>query len=210
MMLTRIFTISKICLGSSWSTRASTTAASTASLSVSSGAGTRLFSTNSPNDTRHYHSLQTSRLKDLLQSGQPLRGVVTGQYGDTDHIEMLGLIGYDFLWADAEHSSASPSDVARSIMAADCRGLPTLVRVGYGYQNTIGHIQKYLVAGAQGIILPQCESASDVQRVVCSLMNPNVTRGWMVVCMCLPNSSSSHIYNPQCALLQFALPVNTG
>jgi len=75
-------------------------------------------------------------------------------------------LGYDFLWADAEHSSASPDDIAAMILAAERRGLPTLVRVGYGYQNIIGHIQKYLVSGAQGILLPQCESKEDVERII--------------------------------------------
>lgn len=111
-----------------------------------------------------------------MHSGKPVRGVVSGQYGDTDHVEMLGLLGYDFLWADAEHSSATPADVARWIMAADNRNFPTLVRVGYEYQNIIGHLQKYLVAGAQGIILPQCESADDVQKVVEAVKFPPLGR----------------------------------
>lgn len=103
---------------------------------------------------------------------RPLTGVVTGQYRDTDHVEMLGLLGYDFLWADAEHSSATPDDVAHLILAAERRGLPTLVRIGYGYQDIVGHVQKYLVAGAQGIILPQCEAREDVERLVDAVKFP--------------------------------------
>ncbi|KAL3907678.1 MAG: hypothetical protein SGARI_003418 [Bacillariaceae sp.] len=80
---------------------------------------------------------------------------------------MLGLLGgYDFLWADCEHSSGSPDDVLNMILAAERRGMPTLVRIGYGYQNIIGHAQKFLVAGAQGILLPQCEGKADVEKVV--------------------------------------------
>ncbi len=120
------------------------------------------------------HSLQDNRLKYRLQNNLPLTGVVSGQYRDTDHIEMLGLLGYDFLWADAEHSSAGPDDVASMILAAERRGLPTLVRIGYGYQNIIGHIQKYLVSGAQGILLPQCESREDVERVVQAVKFPPI------------------------------------
>ncbi|VEU33629.1 unnamed protein product [Pseudo-nitzschia multistriata] len=85
---------------------------------------------------------------------------------------MLGLLGFDFLWADAEHSSASPDHIARMILAAERRGLPTIVRIGYGYQNIIGHIQKYLVAGAQGILLPQCESGEDVERIIQAVKFP--------------------------------------
>ncbi|KAG7373084.1 pyruvate/phosphoenolpyruvate kinase-like domain containing protein [Nitzschia inconspicua] len=114
----------------------------------------------------HTHSLSNGRLKHRLRQGLPLTGVVTGQYRDTDHVEMLGLMGYDFLWADCEHSTASPDHVLNLIVAAERRGIPTLVRIGYGYQNIIGHTQKYMVAGAQGILLPQCESRENVKRVV--------------------------------------------
>ena len=118
------------------------------------------------------HSLQDGRLKKKLRDGSPLTGVVSGQYRDTDHIEMLALLGYDFLWADAEHSSATPDHIANMILAAERRGMPTIVRIGYGYQNIIGHVQKYLVAGAQGILLPQCESREDVERIVDAVKFP--------------------------------------
>lgn len=120
------------------------------------------------------HSLQHSGLKHRLRNGLHLTGVVSGQYRDTDHVEMLGLLGYDFLWADAEHSSASPDDISAMILAAERRGLPTIVRVGYGYQNIIGHIQKYLVSGAQGILLPQCDSREDVEKVVKAVKFPPI------------------------------------
>jgi len=90
---------------------------------------------------------------------------------------MLGLLGYDFLWADAEHSSASPDHIANMMLAAERRGLPTIVRIGYGYQNIIGHVQKYLVAGAQGILLPQCESRKDVERIVEAVNSPPSVKG---------------------------------
>ena len=112
------------------------------------------------------HSLASSTLKEKLQHGHPIRGMHSTFYGDTSHVEMVALLGYDFLWAEAEHSSASPESIEKMIIAAESRGLPTIVRVGYGYQNIIGHIQKYLTSGAVGIILPQCESAEDCYKLV--------------------------------------------
>ena len=38
----------------------------------------------------------------------------------------------------------------------------------------IGHSQKFLVAGAQGIILPQCESADDVHKIVDAVKFPPI------------------------------------
>lgn len=128
-------------------------------------------------DARHIrrqHSLKDGTLKDRFRKGLPTVGVVTGLYQDTDHVEILGLLGYDFLWADAEHSSASASDMARLILAAERRGMPTLVRIGYGYQNIIGHAQKFLVAGAQGILLPQCENGDEVRQIVDAVKFPPV------------------------------------
>ena len=124
----------------------------------------------------HQHSLADSTLKQKLRSGRPTVGVVTGFHNDSDHVETIGLLGYDFLWADAEHSSANPSSIANLILAAERRGMPTLVRIGYGYQNIIGHSQKFLVAGAQGIILPQCESAEDAAKIVEAVKFPPLGR----------------------------------
>jgi 2-keto-3-deoxy-L-rhamnonate aldolase RhmA len=76
----------------------------------------------------------------LNQSNKPIKGVVTGQYRDTDHVEILGLLGYDFLWIDCEHSSGSPDHVLNLLVAAERRGLPAIVRIGYGYQNIIGYV----------------------------------------------------------------------
>lgn len=120
------------------------------------------------------HSLSNGSLRHKLCSGQPTLGVVTGFHNDTDHVETLGLLGYDFLWADAEHSTANASTVANLILAAERRGMPTLVRIGYGYHNVIGHSQKFLVAGAQGIIFPQCECADDVHKIVDAVKFPPI------------------------------------
>lgn len=148
------------------------------------------------------HSLKDGTLKRKLQNSAgstvpPVFGVVSGLYQDTDHVEMLGLLGYDFLWADAEHSSATPSDVARWILAAERRGMPTLARIGYGYQDIIGHAQKYLVAGAQGIILPQCESREDVERVVDAVKFPPIGKRGLAGdrwnAWALPGSDSSSL-----------------
>mmetsp|Transcript_33992 Transcript_33992/g.74766 ORF Transcript_33992/g.74766 Transcript_33992/m.74766 type:complete len:441 (+) Transcript_33992:69-1391(+) len=122
------------------------------------------------------HSLSDGTLRQQLRAGQPMLGCVTGIHNDTDHVEVIGLLGYDFLWADAEHSTATPATIANQIMAAERRGLPTLVRIGYGYHNIIGHSQKYLVAGAQGIILPQCESSDDVRMIVDAVKFPPLGR----------------------------------
>ncbi len=132
----------------------------------------RTYFTQSEQPSRH--SLSNNTLKQRLQSNQPLVGMHTTMFGDTSHVEQTAMLGYDFLFAEAEHSVASPESIERLIIAAERRGLPTLVRVGYGYQNIIGHIQKYLTSGAQGIILPQVESARDVELLVEAVKFPPI------------------------------------
>jgi len=143
---------------------------------TSASANPRSDESSNKHNPHHQHSLADSTLKQKLRSGRPTVGVVTGFHNDSDHVETIGLLGYDFLWADAEHSSANPSSIANLILAAERRGMPTLVRIGYGYQNIIGHSQKFLVAGAQGIILPQCESAEDAAKIVEAVKFPPLGR----------------------------------
>ena len=121
------------------------------------------------------HSLSDGSLKEKLRAGQPVSGVLTTYFGDTTHVETLGLLGFDFLWAEAEHSPAHSESIARLILAGERRGLPTLVRCAY-MKDLIGHVQKYLVAGAQGIILPQCENAADAEAVVEAVKFPPLGR----------------------------------
>ena len=105
-----------------------------------------------------------------------MNGVLTNMWGDTSHVEILGMLDYDFLWVEAEHGTPSPSDCERLYLAAERRGLPTITRVGYGQHLEPGLLQKYLVGGSQGIILPQCESALDVQRIVDAVKFPPIGR----------------------------------
>ena len=122
------------------------------------------------------HSLASSALKTKIRNGHAVSGVLTNMWGDTSHVEILGMLDYDFLWVEAEHGTPSPSDCERLYLAAERRGLPTITRVGYGQHLEPGLMQKYLVGGSQGIILPQCESGQDVQRVVDAVKFPPVGR----------------------------------
>lgn len=150
------------------------------SLSSLSSSSTPLYQQpNKRHNKFHEHSVYDGKLRKRIreEKNQPTIGAITMSYGsDTDHIEMLGLLGYDFLWADTEHSCATPESIHSFIIAAERRGMPTIVRIGYGYQNIIGHVQKYLVSGAQGILLPQCESKEDVKQLVNAVKFPPIGR----------------------------------
>lgn len=69
----------------------------------------------------------------------------------------------DFLWIDLEHSSMSPESVNGHLLAARGKRIPALVRVTH---SSLPFLKSVLDAGADGIIVPQVESAAEVQQVV--------------------------------------------
>jgi hypothetical protein len=72
---------------------------------------------------RGRHSLSASPLKELIRRGRPAIGALTDMHRDTTHVEMLGLLGYDYLWVDTEHSPGSPASCEALYLAAERRGL---------------------------------------------------------------------------------------
>ncbi|MCL1125423.1 HpcH/HpaI aldolase family protein [Shewanella surugensis] len=64
--------------------------------------------------------------------------------------EMFAYAGYDFVILDTEHLLISDDSLAHSIRAAECAGIPALVRVPNCDPARIG---KILDAGAQGIVV---------------------------------------------------------
>jgi 4-hydroxy-2-oxoheptanedioate aldolase len=103
-----------------------------------------------------------NQMKRKLKEGKPVTGVVI-QEAMTSITEMLGLLGFDYLFIDCEHSSIHPSGVAQLIMAAELRGLTPLVRPP---KNEPECMLNYLDAGAQGIIVPGLSSVQDAKRVI--------------------------------------------
>ena len=128
--------IGRICSRSGF--RSYTSAAAAATASDSSGAlGPK------------QHSLASGALKAKIRAGDAVTGVLTNMTMDTNHVEMLGLMGaFDFLWVEAEHGTPSHADCERLYLAAERRGLPTLTRIGYGEHLEPGLMQVRPLLGA--------------------------------------------------------------
>jgi 2-keto-3-deoxy-L-rhamnonate aldolase RhmA len=77
--------------------------------------------------------------------------------------------GFDFMLVDTEHGCFDPSVVAQHIQAAKDRGLCPLVRVP-GPEPA--EIKRVLDAGAQGVMVPMCQTLDEVRRVVASSKYP--------------------------------------
>ena len=99
--------------------------------------------------------------KKRLAGGEILLGTIVS-LPSPEIAEILAGLGFDWLFIDAEHGAMDSSDVQRILQAAGA-GCPALVRVPL---NDEIWIKKALDSGAQGVIVPQVNSASEAARAV--------------------------------------------
>ena len=106
--------------------------------------------------------MKKNLMKEKLQKGEIAAGVLI-QDPAPQMVEVLGLLGFDWLFIDCEHSPMSLEEVGKLVMAAELRGITPLVRVP---QNLPEIILRYLDAGAMGILIPGLETVEDAQKAV--------------------------------------------
>ncbi len=98
--------------------------------------------------------------KHNLRSGHNVWGVFM-QLPVPELVEVAALLGYDFVVLDCEHGAIGEEMAAHMIRAADAAGITPLVRVP---RNEAPTILRYLERGAQGIMVPQVNSAGEAER----------------------------------------------
>lgn len=106
--------------------------------------------------------MKKNLLKAKLSKGEVAFGAQMME-SSTGIVEILGLLGFDYLNIDCLHSPMSFETVAQLIMAAETRGLTPLVRIP---QNSPEIILRYLDAGAMGIIVADMDSPEVAQKAV--------------------------------------------
>lgn len=105
-------------------------------------------------------------LKDGLESGEPQFGAML-ETASPILIEILGELGYDWVWIDTEHKNRSPYDapwLEGLTRAAEVAGVELVVRIPSGSYPPL--IRKVLDAGIRNIILPRVETADEVEAAV--------------------------------------------
>ena len=98
--------------------------------------------------------------RQKLLSAQNVWGVFM-QLPAPELVEVSALLGYDFVVLDCEHGAIGEEMAAHMIRAADAAGITPLVRVP---RNEAPTILRYLERGAQGIMVPQVNSAAEAER----------------------------------------------
>jgi 4-hydroxy-2-oxoheptanedioate aldolase len=98
-------------------------------------------------------------LKQKLAAGETVLGVFVG-HDAPFLVEMLGYSGFDFVVLDAEHGALDPHHVEGLVRAAEVSAITPIVRVP---QNTPQIVLRYLDVGAQGVLIPWCQSAAEAR-----------------------------------------------
>lgn len=119
--------------------------------------------------------MRRSIVKAKLAAGQPVVGVSL-HLTDPQVFELVGLMGFDFIWMDMEHHFYSLETAGALMRAARVGATDILCRPAKGEFMRLGRM---LEAGAHGIMYPRCESAAEAREVVrWSKFAPLGTRGF--------------------------------
>ena len=101
-------------------------------------------------------------LKEKLQKNQPTYGPFIG-FPSPAIVEMMGWLGYDFVVIDCEHGTIDFETAEHMIRAAQLSGTTAVVRIGL---NEPKHLLRFLEAGAEGVLIPMINNASDARDVI--------------------------------------------
>jgi 2-keto-3-deoxy-L-rhamnonate aldolase RhmA len=103
--------------------------------------------------------MRENALKQKLAAGRSVVGTSLA-FPCAELVEACGLLGFDFVFIDAEHDGTDPSECRDLVRAADAVGIQSVVRVPRnGPQTILG----YLETGALSVIVPHVNTADEVR-----------------------------------------------
>jgi 4-hydroxy-2-oxoheptanedioate aldolase len=114
--------------------------------------------------------MRTNSLKRKIADGKRVCGVMI-EFNNPEMIELLGHLGYDFVFIDGQHSGVTPETARGLIRAADVTGMTSLVRVP---RNDASVILECLDAGAGGIIVPNITTRAEAEAAAAAMRYPPV------------------------------------
>jgi 2-keto-3-deoxy-L-rhamnonate aldolase RhmA len=107
-------------------------------------------------------------LKQRLKNGETVNGCWLN-LGSTITAEIVGLSGYDWVLLDLEHGAGSEKDILNQLQALEHTPAAAIVRVE-GSQRQ--RIHRVLDMGAEGIMCPRINNATDAKDVAQGLHYP--------------------------------------
>jgi 2-keto-3-deoxy-L-rhamnonate aldolase RhmA len=112
--------------------------------------------------------MRVNGLKRKLAEGKRVCGALV-EFNCPELIEILGHLGYDFVFLDGQHCGLNPENARGLIRAADLTGMTSIVRVP---RNDPAVILEYLDAGAGGIIVPNIVTRAETEAMVAAMKYP--------------------------------------
>ena len=112
--------------------------------------------------------MKKNLLKEKIKNGGVGAGCLMREPA-LNTIEILGLLGFDYINIDCQHSPMSVETVAQMVRAAEIRGLTPLSRVD---QNVPEIILRYMDVGLMGIIVADLDNPEIAKKAVNAVKYP--------------------------------------
>jgi 2-dehydro-3-deoxyglucarate aldolase/4-hydroxy-2-oxoheptanedioate aldolase len=104
-----------------------------------------------------------SNIKQRLKNSEPITGTMITVFDNPDIVKILKVCGFDMFMIDCEHGCFDHSKVAALLGMARAVDIAGFVRIP---QATREVILKYMEAGADGIMLPNCDTVEQAKLLV--------------------------------------------
>ena len=105
--------------------------------------------------------MRKNRTKAKLAANESAIGVSVA-FPSPDLVELCAVVGFDFVTFDTEHEPMDIEQIVHCIRAAEAYDVTPIVRLARDPDT----ILKYMNAGAQGIHVPRCSRAADLEELV--------------------------------------------
>lgn len=108
----------------------------------------------------------------LLKQQIENKGIAIGTYitfNDCITTELLGMVGYDFLWVDMEHTPIDKSQIVYHCIAAEATNKPIFVRVPC---NDPAIVKPILDIGIDAMIIPDVRKKEMAEKAIASCLYP--------------------------------------
>lgn len=106
--------------------------------------------------------MRGNRVKEKLEAGQ-FATVVSSHSNTGDTIDLMGSLGVDGFWLEAEHGPVTWDQIGDLSRACDLWGISSIMRL---HQNEPGRITRALDRGVNGIVIPHVNTKAEAEQVV--------------------------------------------
>ncbi len=107
--------------------------------------------------------MRRNKVKEILKRGEVVIVPEINRIFSPKIVEILGLLNYECVWIDMEHSDLSLEKLSDMVVAARGTDMDVIVRIAKGGYTSV--IQP-LEIGATGLVLPHCMSVDEAREFV--------------------------------------------